>query len=184
MKRNNFTDDEMYGVSRIDDQRHYTHAWRVSLSRRGKRHVKNFPDKKYQGKAQALLRAKEFRDQLLAKYPPLSRREFCDAKRRNNRTGITGVYKYRKTYQLSDGTIKERWYWEANWPGPEGDSVSKAFSVARFGEQAAKHMAMHAREQGLQTVKGTFWAAARGNALLLAKPANEAPLKVIDVHAG
>ena len=39
----------MYGISRIDDDSDRTHAWRVSLRRRGKALVKNFADKKYGG---------------------------------------------------------------------------------------------------------------------------------------
>lgn len=156
----------MYGISRIDNDQHSTHAWRVSLIRRGKCLVKNFPDKKLDGADKALQKAKDYRDQLLIEHPPISRKEFCNAKRRNNKTGITGVYKYRKTYQLKDGSIKETWYWEANWPDAEGKSVTKSYSVKRFGEPLAKQMAMRARESGLQTIEGTFWAAARGDVKL------------------
>jgi hypothetical protein len=156
-------DDTMYGISRIDCDRNNTHAWRVSLVRRGTRHVKNFADKKLGGKMVALQQAIRHRDKLLRQQPPITRREFCDAKRRNNKTGITGVYKYRKTYKLKDGTQKESWYWEANWPGPDGDSISKAFPVKRYGEDLAKQMATRAREQGLRSVTGVYWAAERGS---------------------
>ena len=50
MRPNNTKTRAMYGISRIDDYVHRTHAWRVSLCRRGKRLVKNFPDKKHGGK--------------------------------------------------------------------------------------------------------------------------------------
>ena len=152
----------MYGISRIDDERNNTFAWRVSLCRHGKRHVKNFPDKKWAGKARALSKASEFRDQLLQRYPPISRKDFCNAKRRNNKTGITGVYTYCKTYTLKDGSVKESWYWEANWPGAKGESISESFAVKRYGEEIAKRMAVRARKNGLLGVKGTFWAAERG----------------------
>ena len=162
MKTNNTVPKEMYGISRIDCERYNSHAWRVSLSRQGKRYVKNFPDKKCGGKKKALCKATKFRDQFMLKYPPITRREFCNTKRRNNKTGITGVYKYRKTYQLKDGTIKESWYWEANWPDSMGESICKSFAINRFGEDLAKQMAITAREEGLQTVEGIFWAAERG----------------------
>ena len=153
---------EMYGISRIDNERYRTHAWRVSIIRRKKRLVKNFTDKRYGSREDALIQAKEYRDQLLVKHPPISRKEFCNAKRRNNISGVTGVYRYEKPYRLRDGTVKSLWYWEANWPGDEGKSISQCFSIARYGEDKARQLATEARTKGLQTVKGTFWAAARG----------------------
>ncbi len=173
MRKNNETSTKMYGISRVDCERNRTHAWRVSLMRQGKRHVKNFTDKTAGGKQAALLKAMDFRDQLLIDYPPISRKEFCDAKRRNNKTGITGVYKYRKTYRLKDGTQKESWYWEANWPDSNGESVSESFPVKRYGDDMAKQMAIRARQRGLQTVKGIFWAAERGAIGLTPSSINE-----------
>lgn len=161
MNKNSMS-DEMYGISRIDSERYNAHAWRVSLSRRGKRYVKNFTDKKWQCQDTALQKAKEYRDQLLLKYPPLSRKEFCNVKRRNNKTGITGVYRYSKNYKLKDGTIMESWYWEANWPAKTGESICKSFSVKRYGESLAKRLATQARVDGMQSVRGIFWAAQRG----------------------
>lgn len=152
----------MYGISRIDDFVYRTHAWRVSLTRRGQKLVKNFSDKKWGGKAKALKAAKLHRDELLLAYPPLSRKDFAAGKRRNNRTGITGVYTYAKRYTLRDGTEKETWYWEANWPTERGESAHAAFSVKRFGETKAREMAIRAREQGLRALTGVFWASERG----------------------
>ena len=149
----------MYGITRVDDDKYRKHSWRVSLSRHGKTLVKNFSDKKCGGKDSALLKAMLHRDGLVKKNPPLSRKEYCDLKRRNNKTGITGVYTYAKSYPLSDGTIRENWYWEANWPITEGESASQSFSVKRYGNELAKQMAIRARNKGLEHVRGTYWAA-------------------------
>ena len=162
MNKNNGTSTGLYGISRIDSEKHNAHAWKVSLRRHGKRHVKNFTDKKHGGKDQALLVAMEYRDQFLVQHPPISRKEFCNAKRSHNRTGITGVCKFRKTYRLKDGTIKESWYWSANWPDANGKNINKPFSIKMFGEDLAKQKAIRAREEGMQSVEGTFWAAERG----------------------
>jgi hypothetical protein len=148
----------MYGISRIDDYLYRTHAWRVSLCRRGKRYVRNFADKKYGGKSKALRSAKQFRDELLDKYPPLTRKEFSMSPRQNNKSGITGVYCYPKKYWLKDGTEKECWYWEANWPLGPGESARARFSVNQYGEDIARHMAIRAREEGMKKVEGFFWA--------------------------
>ncbi|TCO78616.1 AP2 domain-containing protein [Chromatocurvus halotolerans] len=151
----------MYGISRIDDDTHYTHAWRVSLRRRGKALVKNFPDKKYGGKRGALAAARKYRDQLLEQYPPLTRKEFASIRRCNNKTGITGVYRYAKKYRLADGREKEHWYWEAHWPTESGQHESVSYSVNNYGEDLARHLAIRARQRGVSQVQGIFWASER-----------------------
>jgi len=150
-----------YGITRIDDEIYRTHAWRVSLRRHGFMHVKNFPDKKCGGKRKALQQAKLHRDELLVKYPAMTRQHFCSIIRSNNKSGISGVYTYSKPYLLRDGTVKESWYWEANWPNKAHQSVSARFSVKQFGEKVAKRMAIQARKQGLDAVSGHFWASDR-----------------------
>lgn len=155
----------MYGISRIDDDKYRTHAWRVSLRRQGNMHVKNFPDKKHGGKQKALKMAKAYRDTVIQKFPPTTRKQFCSVLRRNNKTGIAGVCTYAKSYLLKDGTVKESWYWEATWPGENGESVSVNFSVNTYGETVARHMAIRARERGLKGLSGVFWASERAQIL-------------------
>jgi len=162
MKKTTSKSKARYGISRIDDDIQNSHAWRVSLRRYGKMYVKNFPDKKCGGKRKALQQAKHYRDELLDKYPPMTRKHFCSIIRSNNKTGISGVYSYSKPYMLRDGTVKECWYWEANWPNASHQSVSARFSVKQFGENMAKKMAIQARERGLDSVNGDFWASDRG----------------------
>jgi hypothetical protein len=153
---------ENYGISRIDDDSQRKHGWRVSLRRHGRMHIRNFPDRKYGGKRKARQEAKQFRDDILAKYPPITRKEVCNRRRSNNNSGITGVCSYSKSYELRDGTIRENWYWEANWPNQDGKPVSESFSVKKYGEEMARYMAIRAREKGLAAVEGYFWASERG----------------------
>ena len=152
----------MYGISRIDDEKYRTHAWRVSLRRKRKTHVKNFPDRKYGGKRKALHLAKQFRDELIRKYPPLTRKEFANIKRSNNKSGISGVCWYAKPYYLKDGTKRECEYWEASWPTTMGNSEYVTFSVKKYGKDKARCMAINARRQGLKKVDGVFWASQPG----------------------
>lgn len=156
------TSQALYGISRIDDPSNRSHAWRVSLRRRGKRLVKNFPDKRFGGKRRALRAAKLCRDQWMREQPPLTRKEFAAATRRHNRTGITGVYTFAKRYTLKDGTVRETWYWAANWPTAPGESAHKSFSVKRYGNDVARQLAIRAREEGMQRVSGVYWASERG----------------------
>ena len=153
---------DKYGISRIDDDMHHTHAWRVSLRRHGRRHVKNFPGKKYGDQTQALAAATSFRDQFLLTHPPITRREVCSVKRSNNTSGIAGVCTYAKRYKRRDNSIKENWYWEASWPDEGGEGVKAIFSVNTYGEAIARQMAIRARQQGLESLQGPFWSSERG----------------------
>lgn len=156
------TSEDLYGISRIDSEQQNTHAWRVSLLRKGKRLVKNFPDRQYGGTPKALNAARHYRDALISQHPPLSRKDFAAILRSNNQTGISGVYRYAKRYKLKDGSQRESWYWEANWPTERGVSAKATFSVNRYGEDLARQMAIRARERGLAEVEGVFWASERG----------------------
>ncbi len=184
MNKNNNGCKEFYGISRVDCEKHGAHAWKFSLRRHGKRHSRNFADKKYGDKARALVKAKEFRDQFLFEHPPISRKEFCNVKRRHNKTGITGVCKFSKAYQLKDGTVRESWYWSANWPDANGESVNKSFSIRVFGDDMAKQKAIRARENGMKNVEGTFWAAERGEAPKLKKQFNITPVSQLVDRVG
>lgn len=159
---------EMYGISRFDDEKRYSHGWRVSLLRQGKRLVENFPDKKHGGRQRALKKAQRRRDELLRKFPPISRREVCLIRRSNNQSGITGVCTYAKRYKLRDGSYRETRYWDASWPGEDGKKVSVSFSVKEYGDEMARSMAIRARQRGLEGVEGAFWASERG---MVRKPA-------------
>lgn len=116
MKRNTRQRNALYGISRIDNDRDHTHAWRVSLRRRGTVYVKSFADTKCGGKQESLAQAKAHRDRLVEQHPPLSRQEFCAVLRSNNKTSMTGVYRYSKNYTLKNGEIVRYWYWEATRP--------------------------------------------------------------------
>jgi len=152
----------MYGISRIDDPVYRTYAWRVSLRRQNRMIVKNFTDKRHGSKSHALAAAKAYRDEIVAKYPPTTRKQFCSTLRRHNNSGIPGVYRYAKPYTLADGKERKLWYWETTWPTQEGGSAKATFSVKQFGEERAKQMAIAAREAGIRKLKGVYWASERG----------------------
>jgi len=155
--------DPVYGISRFDDDIRNTHGWRVSLRRHGKMLVKNFPDKKCGGRWIALRMAQQHRDELLIRFPPISRKQVCRIKRSNNTSGISGVCRYAKRYKLKDGSTKETWYWEATWPVGKGKNASVNYSVRKFGEELARSKAIRARQRGMEEVAGPFWASERGS---------------------
>mgnify|MGYP001552221041 CR=1 FL=1 len=124
--------------------------------------MRNFADKKLGGKGKALAAAKAYRDDLLQKYPPMSRTEFCAILRSNNKSGVSGVCKYSKPFSLKDGTVKKNWYWEATWPIGKSRQSHIAFSVNDLGERKARQLAIRARKNALAELEGVFWASARG----------------------
>jgi hypothetical protein len=147
----------MYGISRIDDEKYRTHAWRVSLRRRHIMYVRNFADNRCGGKRKALRLARAYRDELIRETSPISRQEFSGIRRRNNRTGVVGVCRYAKTYTLKDGTVRHSWYWEAIWPTSPGKSEILRFSVNKLGEARAFNRACAARVRGFKQIEGVFW---------------------------
>ena len=120
-------------------------------------HVRNFADKKCGGKRKALQMARAYRDELIGKIPPLSRKEFSGILRRHNRTGVVGVCRYSKRYTLKNGTVRHSWYWEAIWPTSPGKSETVRFSVNRFGEAGAFKRACAARARGFKQIEGVYW---------------------------
>lgn len=154
--------EQMYGISRVDSETERVHAWRVSLRRHGERLVRNFPDLRFGGRLGSLRAAMAYRDHLVQTHPPMSRKTFAKILRSNNQSGVSGVYRYAKRYRLKDGTVKQSWYWEANWPTVRGVSAKATFSVNRHGEKTAREMALAARAKGLAEVEGVFWASERG----------------------
>lgn len=162
MKQGNSQSDDDYGISRIDDEKYRTFAWRVKLMRHGRQHVKNFPDLKFGGGEQALHRARQYRDELVRTHPPITRKEMCQIKRSNNKSGITGVCTYAKRYVRRDGSVKENWYWEGSWPNDKGESIKAIFPVKKYGPELARQMAINARQRGIECIEGVFWRSERG----------------------
>ncbi len=152
----------MYGIYRIDDDTHHTHAWKVKLCRQGKVHFKNFPDKKSGGKGKALRLAKQYRDQLIVTYPPTTRKEFASVLRPNNTSGVVGVCLVNPYYTLRDGTRRDSWCWEAIWPTERGGKKTVRYSINKWGKKQAFDKACKARRRGLAQVEGVFWASSRG----------------------
>jgi hypothetical protein len=139
----------LYGITRVDHERSRTHAWRVTIQRQGKIHVGHFSDGVYGGKQRALAAAKRYRDELLTKHPPLSRREYCSILRRNNRSGLAGVSFHAEVIETGHGPVERR-FWIARLPlEPQRTKLAK-FSVAKYGAEEAFRRAVKARQDALQ----------------------------------
>jgi hypothetical protein len=145
----------MYGITRVDHDRSRTHAWRVTIQRQGKIHVGHFSDGVYGGKKKALGAAREFRDQLVAKHPPLSRRDYCSILRRNNRSGLAGVSFHTEVIDTERGPVERR-FWIARLPLEPWRTKLAKFSVAKYGPEEAFRRAVKARKAALARLAGNF----------------------------
>jgi len=134
---------------RIDHSHSYTHAWSVTIQRRGRVYHRHFTDSVYGGKSKTLNAAKVYRDTLVNCLRPLTRLERCRIKKKNNRSGISGVIKI-DTWQHNRGRRYHRRYWLAQWPIGNGKAQMKKFSIMRYGERGAFQRALRARQEALK----------------------------------
>ncbi len=149
----------LYGITRVDHERSRTHAWRVTIQRQGRIYVGHFSDGVYGGKQKALGAAKQYRDEVLAKHPPLSRRAYCSILRRNNRSGLAGVSFHAEVIETGRGPVERR-FWIARLPLEPWRTKLVKFSVAKYGAEEAFRRAVKARLDALQGVSGSVGARA------------------------
>jgi len=144
-----------YGITRVDNERHRTFAWIVTIQRRNRIWRRSFSDRSHGGKGKALRAAKAFRDQILRQHPPMTRAEYCRIKRRNNKSGLAGVCRY-VYLEGQDSQTVERGYWLAFWTHAPGVGKRIKFSISRFGERGALRRARHARKEALAALDGEW----------------------------
>lgn len=141
----------MKHLYRIDHDHSHTHSWYVTIQRRGRIHHRHFTDSVYGGKRKALDAAKVYRDSLITSLRPFTRPERCMIKKKNNRSGVSGVTKI-DTWEHDRGRRYHRRYWLAQWPIGNGKARRKKFSIIRYGERGAFHRALRARREALKSL--------------------------------
>lgn len=141
-------------IYRIDHDHSHTHSWYVTIQRRGRIYHRHFTDSVYGGKRKALDAAKMYRDSRMAALRPLTRPDRCRIKKKNNRSGISGVTKI-DTWEHIRGRRYHRLYWVAQWPIGNGKAQKKKFSITRYGEQGARQRALRARQDALKRLAKT-----------------------------
>jgi len=145
----------MYAITRIDTESNGTHAWTVTIQRRGRIHHRYFTDGVYGGKRQACQAAIAYRDELLHTLRPLSRRGFCSIRKKNNRSGLVGVTRIVRVHRRN-GHVWQADFWVAQWPIERERSRQKKFSVKKYGERGAFVLAVKARRAAVKRVQGTL----------------------------
>ena len=141
--------DSLKHIYRIDHDKSHTHSWLVTVQQRGRAYHRHFTDSVYGGKSKALDAAKIYRDSLINCLRPLTRPERCRIRKKNNRSGVSGITRI-EAFEKSRGRVYHRRYWLAQWPIGKSKAQKKKFSITRYGERGAFQRAVHARRQALK----------------------------------
>jgi hypothetical protein len=140
-----------HNIRRVDHDSKGDHGWIVTLQRRGAVIVKRFSDGIYGGKREALKAAVEYRDSFIARDKPFDHQIWIRTRlRKNNKSGIPGVHRYEITDNRNPENV--RIYWIAAWTDQYGATRQRKFSVARYGEDEAKLLAIAERDYRLRRV--------------------------------
>lgn len=141
--------DPNFGITRIDDDGGSTHGWQVRVQRRGVKRSRFFSDRRHGGRRQALLKAREHRDQLLEKMPPFSRKTRARRKTSRNASGVVGV-----SLVTTSGKYGLRYeFWQATWSPRLGERKRVKFSIGKYGDKKAFRLARDARRDGLRAME-------------------------------
>ncbi len=119
-------------------------GWFVRYRRDGVRFNKVFYDSKHGGEDGSYQAAVEFHKQLTSYFPPRTRVEHAEQRRKNSNE-IIGVRRL-----INVVKNKEYAFWQASWtPAGGGPHRHKIFSVNKYGEEGAKKLAIETRQKHL-----------------------------------
>lgn len=141
-------DADGYGLHREEANERRGAGWWVSLRRRGHKIVRLFKDSIYGSDEATYAQARSYRDAIIAAIPPATNHEQAVRLRKNNQSGISGV----RRVETRDGDV-----WQTTLMTNEGQK-RESFSVSKFGEQAAKSMAIAQRRKWLAALPVTHLA--------------------------
>jgi hypothetical protein len=133
----------MYGIHRSAKDKN----WAVILKRGRVVYSKAFSFGIHGGEEAALLLAQAWRDEVVKKYPPASRRKLAEKLRSDSKTGIPGVL-------CRLDARGEPIAWRAMTQLFPGQKVAKQFSVSRYGAAEAKRLAIAERQKQLRQMTG------------------------------
>lgn len=141
-------DADNYGLKREDANERRGASWWVSLRRRGHRIVRLFKDSVYGCDEAAYTAARAYRDAIIEAIPPATNHEQAVLLRKNNQSGISGV----RRIETREGDA-----WQATLMTNDGQKREN-FTVSKFGELAAKSMAIAQRRKWLADLPVTHLA--------------------------
>jgi hypothetical protein len=127
-------------VARIDHR--YFHGFSVAVKRNGETHRKCFRDGHYGSRGAALHAALQYRNELVARLPVSS----VKRRHRRNTTGVVGVVLITQKRPAGGGGGGQ--YYVATWSAGAGRRKVRWFSVAKYGLDRARGLAIAARRSG------------------------------------
>lgn len=135
------------GVRRVDDERSKTHGWSAIVSRVSGKATRTFSDNAHGGREAAYQKAVAWAEEHFKKYPAKKRIARITHLRRNNRSGISGVYRY----PADESDQRPGAYWAAKWVvKPNTPPKIRKLMIAKYGESQAKWLAIQARIKGVE----------------------------------
>jgi len=143
--------DPSFGISRLDQESVGTHGWQVRFQRKGVRYGRFFSDSAWGSRETALIRARQFRDRLLARAERAGENRTASSRSHTgpaarNQSGVVGVT--RILQRSANGT--EYFFWQASWTSAEGIRKTVRYSVLKHGDETAFELACIARREALR----------------------------------
>jgi hypothetical protein len=81
----------------------------------------------------------------------MTRAEYAAIRRRNNRSGVAGVFR-----RGHKGNPVDPPNWIAFWTMPDGKRAARKFSIAKYGEKTAFKRAKDTRKEALAAMDGLY----------------------------
>lgn len=131
----------MYGIVRMPNK------WRVTLSRRGQKFLRDFAFSRYGSESAALACAQAHRDEIVRQHLPQERREVAQKLLPSNKSGVAGV-----TFRLN--RKGELMSWHAITRVSVDCVLTKSFGVGRYGAAQAELLAIAERKKQLAQMRG------------------------------
>ena len=135
-----------YGVIRRADSQGRD-SWYVSIRRQGAQVRRSFHCSAWGGRKQALAVACAYRKEVTATLPPMTTHNVCTKLKRNNTSGVSGVYRQ----------VPRRG--SAYWVGHLSSKTNpqrRSFPIDTYGEEKAKELAIAFREAALSKREERF----------------------------
>ena len=146
-KTDGFNDVERYGLIRQEaDVSGVGGCWIVGITRRGVVYRKQFSDPIFGSSDHALKAATDYRDEIIAKTKPMSRRERQECLSSRNTTGVAGVLMMKDKKGIQSG-------WGAQI-FRHGKAITRYFSFKKHSPEQAFELAVQARKEMLLAVEG------------------------------
>ncbi|TIX90842.1 AP2/ERF family transcription factor [Rhizobium sp. P44RR-XXIV] len=146
LSRTNSGDGEhFYALKRVFPRGSISGAWRLVLRRQGQQIGRTFKDSAYGSAEAAFEQARDYRDAVMQAWPPATLREKANCRRSDNTSGVSGVYKAHDPQPR----------WVAYISSQEG-TRTRSYSVSKYGEEAAKHLAIAKRHTWLAEIPPDF----------------------------